>query len=403
MDLSFRAVLGRTIPIVVALSSALLAACSGGDDILPPPTSAAAELRAVTPKPHPGIPGAWAPDSVVVEVLDGQGKGVPGVAVTFSVEGGGGSLDPAVYRTDGQGRARTSWLFGEEDAQALLARVDGLAPLRVDARVVRVSGTAATMLPAVGNVISWAREVLQGTTSTNPAVADLIRDRLAVLSRPGLGGEILAGGRWVEGALPAPSAAPVLAVFPVEGMQQEAERAVRYLEGGMPVVTAFLGLPFPSANVQIWYGFTVGSYGGGGTLYMEDRGTYESRIGAGGMPYDAILVHEVSHSYVGSESLTQFLELYAYNVPRSGSTDSRTWTHQRGWVPGAEPTEGVHALLEVYVLVGPEAMASAYRAVIPMRPPYGQPLSPAARQAFVDVAPPEAKARVAALMEKVTT
>jgi hypothetical protein len=46
-------------------------------------------------------------------------------------------------------------------------------------------------------------------------------------------------------------------------------------------------------------------------------------------------------------------------------------------------------------------MASAFRAVLPLRPPYGQPLSAAARQAFVDAAPTAAKAQVAARVARI--
>ena len=94
---------------------------------------------------------------------------------------------------------------------------------------------------------------------------------------------------------------------------------------------------------------------------------------------------------------------YGYNVLRTGSTDVGAWTFTRDYVSGREANEGVHALLDVYRLIGRDAMASAYRAVLPLRPPYGQPLSAAARQAFVDAAPAAVKAQVAAKLAKVLT
>ena len=60
------------------------------------------------------------------------------------------------------------------------------------------------------------------------------------------------------------------------------------------------------------------------------------------------------------------------------------------------------ALLDVYRLIGHDPMARSYRATYPLRPPYGEPLSPAVRQAFVDQAPDALKSQVAALVARVT-
>jgi hypothetical protein len=170
-------------------------------------------------------------------------------------------------------------------------------------------------------------------------------------------------------------------------MRADAAHSVRYAESAVPVLEAFLDTAFPTPAVRIWYGFRIGNSGGGGTINAEDRATYEARTPATRLPHDAMIVHELGHSFVGSESLTQFLELYGYNLLRTGSPELRDWTFT----------------LDVYALLGRDAMASAYRAVLPLRPPYGQPLSAAAQQAFVDAAPAAAKARVAAKVAKVLT
>jgi hypothetical protein len=60
------------------------------------------------------------------------------------------------------------------------------------------------------------------------------------------------------------------------------------------------------------------------------------------------------------------------------------------------------ALLDVYQLIGYDGMSRAYTAVVPLRPLYGEPLSIAARQVFVDHAPESAKARVADLIARIT-
>ena len=136
---------------------------------------------------------------------------------------------------------------------------------------------------------------------------------------------------------------------------------------------------------------------------MEDQSTYEARTGAGRwLPYEAILYRELSHSFIGNESLTQFLELYVYNVLQTNSQDLQVWMVTRNYVAWDPSNHGVYALLDVYQLIGPSAIASAYRKVYPLYPPYGQPLSAECKQAFIDQAPSALKAQVADKMAMVT-
>jgi hypothetical protein len=51
-------------------------------------------------------------DSLAVRALDHDGNPVPGVSVTWTVQGGGGSVSPAAYATDAAGIARTRWTLG---------------------------------------------------------------------------------------------------------------------------------------------------------------------------------------------------------------------------------------------------------------------------------------------------
>jgi hypothetical protein len=46
-------------------------------------------------------------------------------------------------------------------------------------------------------------------------------------------------------------------------------------------------------------------------------------------------------------------------------------------------------------------MARAFRAAVPLRPAYGQPLSPAVQQVFIDAAPEAVRAQVAAKVARV--
>jgi hypothetical protein len=186
-------------------------------------------------------------------------------------------------------------------------------------------------------------------------------------------------------------------------MRVEATQAVQSLERALPVLENFMGAPLYATKVGLWYGFVVGNSGGGGTLDMEDQATYEARTGAGRwLPYEAILYHELSHSFIGNESLTQFLELYVYNMLHTNSQDLQVWIFTRNYVAGDPSNAGVHALLDVYQLIGPSAMARAYRTVYPLYPPCGAPLPASSKQAFIDQAPSALKAQVADKMAMVT-
>jgi hypothetical protein len=387
--------------LLAALACGLLLSCSDG--ILPPDRSAPASLEVVSRDPHRGVAGQRLPDSVVVRVVDRLGRGIPGAVVRFSVAAGGGTISPEALNADGEGYARATWVFGGAGEQAASARVDGLPPAELRGRVFPVPAAAAPMLGILGDRMAASMANLVDALPRNPRIASYIQAKIDMLRTPGLGGDILEGARYAGGSVKsrAGTIAPVTAVFPLEGMRADAVRSVRDAESAVPVLEEFLGTAFPTPAVRIWYGFTVGNSGGGGTITAEDRGTYEARTPETRLPHDAMIVHELGHSFVGNESLTQFLELYGYNVLLTGSPELSTWTFTRGYVPGAESSEGVHALLDVYRLIGPRAMASAFRAVLPLRPPYGQPLSAAARQAFVDAAPADAKAQVAAKVARI--
>jgi hypothetical protein len=58
------------------------------------------------------VAGAVAPESLVVQVLDAGGTGVPGVQVSWTVLSGGGSLSSSATTTGPGGLAQVAWTFG---------------------------------------------------------------------------------------------------------------------------------------------------------------------------------------------------------------------------------------------------------------------------------------------------
>jgi len=273
---------------------------------------------------------------------------------------------------------------------------------------ITVSGPPSThsaaleeMLWALPGRIEYYLPYNQNLLPGNPQSAPYIQAKITMLQNPDLVAEINNGQYWVEGS--AASRVPIVALFPTGDMRVEATQAVQSLERALPVLENFMGAPLYSTKVGLWYGFVIGNSGGGGTLAMEEQATYEARTGAGRwLPYEAILYHELSHSFIGNESLTQFLELYVYNMLHTNSQDLQVWIFTRNYVAGDPSNAGVHALLDVYQLIGPSAMARAYRTVYPLYPPCGAPLPASSKQAFIDQAPSALKAQVADKMAMVT-
>jgi len=260
------------------------------------------------------------------------------------------------------------------------------------------------MLEMVPQQITSALAENQENLPRNPNNAAQINAKIAMLQRPTLANEIYSGRLFAEGSVTSSNgrSLPVVAVFPLEQMRGEASDAVRAIERGLSALEGFMQTPYPTAQIRLWYGFKIGNSGGGGTLFMEDRTTYEARTPATRLPFDAILYHEVSHTYIGNESLNQFLEVYVYNVVQSGSRQVSSWSYLRGWTPMADPNKDLAAVLDVYQLIGHDVMSAAYAAVYPLRPPYGSALSASAIQVFVDRAPAAAKTQVSQKLGQVT-
>ena len=88
------------------LAPTMLAALGLGsvacDTMAPRP---AAEIRIVEGGWQGDLVGAALPKPLVVEVLDEEGRVLPGATVTWAVTAGGGIVEPVVSRTDRTGRA----------------------------------------------------------------------------------------------------------------------------------------------------------------------------------------------------------------------------------------------------------------------------------------------------------
>jgi hypothetical protein len=260
------------------------------------------------------------------------------------------------------------------------------------------------MLSGLPSQIAASLRSNEQALTGNPGTAAPQREaKIAVLRRPTIANEIITG-RFFD-ARTSPSAAGgvmLAAVFLQDNMRPDVSTALDQLAIAVPILEGFMGHPFPHEAVRIWYGFAIGSRGGGGNLFAEDCATYTSRTGAMRLPCDAILYHELAHSYILHEGLTQFIELYVTNVIATGSPDPSRWSYVRSDV-GVPPasTASSAALVEIYRLIGGAAMTRAYSAIYQLDTAAGESLSLAGKRAFIDNAPPDVRRQVTELVERI--
>lgn len=254
------------------------------------------------------------------------------------------------------------------------------------------------VVPEIESKISWFLSEMEDSLPRNPLNEAQIQEKIDMLNEADLAENIVKQGLFVADFVLSIDGRniPIVAVFPRNYMREDAATEVFKAKLALPILENFFDIPLQTNRIHIWYGFIVGNLGGGGSVYCEDRPTYESRFREGMMPYDLGLYHELGHSYIGHESLTQFLEEYLYNLINTGSINFVDWTISR------KPPENwpwITAILDIYQLIGRDAMSEAYKVIYSYHPPYGTLLSQECKQAFVDQAPESLKPQVSELAE----
>jgi hypothetical protein len=110
---------------MMAGAALVLAAC-GGDNLVLPDEGTPAAISIVRGNNQSATVGSALPDSLVVKVVDREGRPVPSQSVSFEVIAGGGSVSPSDARTDANGLAGTAWTLGTgAGAQQVLAKPVG--------------------------------------------------------------------------------------------------------------------------------------------------------------------------------------------------------------------------------------------------------------------------------------
>jgi hypothetical protein len=245
---------------------------------------------------------------------------------------------------------------------------------------------------------------LKADAPRNPGLTAQFNTKIALLENPDLYNNIVNGKLFVVDFAISSNAKriPIVATFPLPELRNEAWYALQLAKLSLSVLEGFYASPYVQARIDVWYGFAIGNSGGGGVLNLEDKTTYNARWKAPMFFYDAVVCHEVGHSYMGHEALNQFTEIYAYNVIATGSTDFKDWIYLRDYKTWQGAKTGYTAVLDVYQLLGLPTMEKIYRKVKTLNPTYGQPLPAGCSQVFIDEAPAELKTQVSALMAGVS-
>lgn len=128
-----------------------------------------------------GDTGAELPEPLVARVQDRHGEPVAGVAVTWTVTSGGGSIDPATGTTDAAGVVTTRWTLGTEPGeQTVRATAAELEDVHVDfiAQSDNQAPTAAITAPADGAAFTQGDDVAFEGSASDPEEGALTGDAL---------------------------------------------------------------------------------------------------------------------------------------------------------------------------------------------------------------------------------
>lgn len=266
-----------------------------------------------------------------------------------------------------------------------------------------LNSAVALMLNNLSNMITYFINYNKNLMPNNPSLTDLLQAKIDMLNDTTLERDIINEHRFIADEVKSIDGRqiPIIAVFPLENMREEATRTVLLIKSALQLLEEFMDTPSVYSDIKIWYGFKLGNTGGTSGIQTEDQGTYESRTGSDRLPFEAIIYHEMGHSYIGNESLNQFLEIYVYNLVNTNSFDMEDWIFRRNCEPMDEYNQHICAILDIYQLLGRDKMSDAYKILGSIRPPYGLPLSEEAKQAFIDQAPTELKNQVREKVDKI--
>jgi adhesin/invasin len=304
----------RSLP--VALTAFLGAFVSACQDEVPPPSA----VVVVGEASFTGTVAELIPSPLTVKVTDAKGKPLGGVAVTFAVAEGGGSVSLAVDTTTVAGTAATSWRLGERaGAQRVTASVAGVTG-QVSFTATARPGAPASIAANGGN----QQTVVVGTAVlTAPSV--IVRDRF---TNPVSGVSVLftvaSGGGTITGNAGTTNSSGVAAV---------GEWKMGTVVGTNTLTALALGSGITGNPVT----FTATATAGAAAVITAPGGTSLSGIVYRAMsPVPQVRVADASGNPVSGATVTFTGSTGSTVVPTGGTktTDANGLAAPDGWVLG---------------------------------------------------------------------
>ncbi|CAN5769305.1 hypothetical protein BH24GEM1_BH24GEM1_17780 [soil metagenome] len=239
---------------------ALTAGCGG--DVVLPGEGEAANLEIVSGDEQLGQVGSELAQPVVVKVTDTRDRPVANQEVGFSVESGGGSVEPATVTTNDDGEAAANWTLGPSTGSNLL-RVQtargGSGTLEVTFEATALAGTGSVL---VG---------IQGDDQVGP-VNSALADSLVVKATDALGNPVanvevtwtVSGGGSIEPVTVVTGTDGLAAAERVLGSAAGPQTAQASVEGftGSPVTFSHTAVPANPTSLVLVSGDAQSAPGG---------------------------------------------------------------------------------------------------------------------------------------------
>ncbi len=236
----------RLALLLPLLAAAFSLRCS--DSVTAPGVGTPSALRQIAGDTQTGATGNVLPFPLTVQVLDANGRGVPGAAVQWTVASGGGTLfAPHVPpTTDSTGLSSVVWQLGYGlGTQTVVAMCCGLSAVSFTAHAVLPLSERLTILSGVYQIDTVTR------TLPFPVVAQVLRDD----GTPDVGTTVswitrTPGGRLSPPSTRADSAGHVTTTWTL-GTVAGAETSAAVVTGLPPALVIATAAPGPPARVTI--------------------------------------------------------------------------------------------------------------------------------------------------------
>ena len=202
-------------------------------------------LAKVSGDEQEGAAGGALAEPLVVRVQDQNGNPLAGVAVTFAVTAGGGSLSVTTDTTDTNGRAATTLVLGPDPGpNTVTATVAGLDP-------VTFSAVGSAIPHSLTKLSGHDQQVAAGTAPTEPFVVEVKDQKGQPLEGAQVTFAVTAGGGRLSATTDTPDADGRASTTLTLGPDPGRNTVVARVGDLKPVIFSATGLAIPTAISRI--------------------------------------------------------------------------------------------------------------------------------------------------------